>query len=63
MCVWLTTPGMHSSAAVEVHVVVLSEVSQHEEVCVHGLAFQVQVLSMCRSKSWNVTLPHSVLTT
>lgn len=59
MSVWLTAPGMHVSAAVEVHVVVLSEVSQHEEVCAYGLVFRVQVLSMCRSKSWNVTLPHT----
>lgn len=47
MSVWLTAPGMHASAAIEVHVVVLSAVSQHEEVCAHGLVLGVQILPMC----------------
>lgn len=57
MSVWLTALGMHASAAVEVHVVVLFAVSQHEEVCAHGLAFGVQILPISWSKSWNVTFP------
>lgn len=44
MSVWLTAPGMHTAAAVEVCLVVLSAVSQHEEACAHGIAFRVQML-------------------
>lgn len=52
MSVWLTASGLHTSAAVEVRLMVVSSASQHEEVW--GIAFRVQTLPMCWKKiNWN----------
>lgn len=50
MSVWLTAPGMHVSAAVEVHVVVLSAVSQHEEYLSIGLFWGANTACVLRVK-------------
>lgn len=63
MSVWLTAPGMYTCAAIEVYLVVICTASQHEEACVQGIAFGVQMLPMCWNKNWNVAFLHNALTT
>lgn len=46
MSVWLRAPGMHTSAAVEVCLVLMATESQHAEAGTLGTAFGTRMLPM-----------------